>query len=389
MNKTKIKVGTLSICAVALSYMALSPIIASIAADFPGVNETLPQMVFTLPSFMFIGCSPLCGIAMTKIKKKTIAIGGLLCYLIGGLLPFFFHSSIWELLAGSAIIGLGTGFLMPLINGFIVQYFDKNERASLMGMNAIFTALGAMIFIFIGGQLARFGWRYTYLAFLLVLVIILIALICLPKGEPQKAETTDATEKSSAFEMNQYILGLFIIGIIYFIVQNSFNTNSSAYVIDILGEGPAMASMITLVNTIGGIAGGMTFKTITMKFRNQIETITMAVVAVGFFLTFFVHSNVAFIIGSILIGYGFAVINAAGSYLLSLNTRPETNAFTVSIYLALTNFGAAISPIVVNAGAGLFGQGAPAKFLFTGIVIAVICVYSFILNIGKKDIVGG
>ncbi len=386
MNKTKIKIGVLSICAVALSYMSLSPIIASIAADFPGVNETLPQMVFTLPSFMFIGCSPLCGIAMTKVNKKTIAIGGLLCYLIGGLLPFFFNSSIWELLVGSAIIGIGTGFLMPLINGFIVQYFDKNERASLMGMNAIFTALGAMIFISIGGQLARFGWRYTYLAFLLVIVILLLVLICLPQGEPQKAEISETSEKSSAFEMNQYILGIFIIGIVYFIMQNSFNTNSSAYVIDILGEGPSMASMITLVNTIGGIVGGMTFKFLAMRLRNQIETIVMAVVAVGFFITFFVHSNVAFIIGSVLIGYGFAVINAAGSYLLSLNTRPDTNAFTVSIYLALTNFGAAISPIVVNAGAGLFGNGAPAKFLFTGIVIAVVSFYSFMLNFKKRDL---
>ena len=386
MNKTKTKIGILSLCAVALSYMSLSPIIASIAADFPQVNETLPQMVFTLPSFLFIACSPLCGIAMSYIDKKVIALGSLICYLVGGLFPFFFNSSIWQLLIGSAIIGVGTGLLMPLINGFIVQYFVIDERASLMGMNAIFTALGAMIFIFIGGQLARFGWRFTYLTFLLVLVIILIVLVCLPKGEPQKAEGSKAGEKTSAFEMNHYILGLFVIGIIYFIIQNSFNTNSSAYVVNILGEDPAMASMITLVNTIGGIAGGMTFKTIAMKFRNQIETVTMAVVTVGFFLTFFVHSNVIFIIGSILIGYGFAVMNAAGSYLLSLNTRPETNAFTVSIYLAITNFGAAISPIIVNMGADLFGKDAPAKFLFSGIVIGMVCLYSFMLNYKKRDL---
>ncbi len=94
MNKTKTKIGILSLCAVALSYMSLSPIIASIAADFPQVNETLPQMVFTLPSFLFIACSPLCGIAMSYIDKKVIALGSLICYLVGGLLPFFFNLSI-------------------------------------------------------------------------------------------------------------------------------------------------------------------------------------------------------------------------------------------------------------------------------------------------------
>lgn len=387
MNKTKTKIGILALCAVALSYMSLSPIIASIAADFPNVNETLPQMVFTLPSFLFIACSPLCGIAMSYINKKTIALCSLICYLVGGLFPFFFHSSIWLLLTGSAIIGLGTGLLMPLINGFIVQYFDENSRAGLMGLNAIFTALGAMIFIFIGGQLARFGWRYTYLTFLLVLVIIFIVLICLPNGEPQKAEEQSSGKKSSAFEMNRYIFGLFVIGIIYFVIQNSFNTNSSSYAIDVLGAGPSMASLITMVNTVGGIIGGMTFRGISMKFRNQIETFALFIVSAGFIITFFVQNNLIFILGSILVGYGFAVMNAAGSYLLSLNTRPETNPFTVSIYLALINLGAAVSPIVVNACVSIFGEGAPVKYLFSGIVIFIVGICSLILNIraSKKE----
>ena len=90
MNKLKIKIGIMSICAVALSYMVLPPIIASIGADFPDVNETLVQMVYTLPSLLFIIGSPLSGIAMSYINKKTIALFSLGCYLIGGLFPFFY-----------------------------------------------------------------------------------------------------------------------------------------------------------------------------------------------------------------------------------------------------------------------------------------------------------
>lgn len=384
MNKLKIKIGIMSLCSVALSYMALSPIIASIGADFTGVDVTLVQMVFTLPSLLFIIGSPLSGIAMSYINKKTIALFSLGCYLIGGLFPFFFNSSIWMLLVGSLIIGVGTGFLMPLINGFIVQYFDKNDRAPLMGMNAIFTALGALTFIFIGGQLSRFGWRYTYLAFSLVIVIIALVITCLPTGEPQKAEVSEKNGKTSAFEMNPYIFGLFVIGFIYFVVQNAFNTNSSAYAINVLGKDAAMASLVTMINTIGGIIGGMSFSRIAYRAKSQIETITLAIIAVGFFITFFIPSTVAFFAGSFLIGYGFAIFNAAGSYLLSYNTRPETNAFTVSVYLALINFGAAISPIVVNACTGFIGEGIQNKFLFVGIVITIIGVGSYLLN-AKKD----
>ena len=387
MEKTRIKIGILSICAVALTYMALSPVLASIGAEFTGVSETLVQMIITLPSFLFIAFSPLCGFAMGYVKKKYIALAALFCYLIGGLFPFLFNSSIWELLAGSAIIGVGTGLLMPLINGFIVQYFKKDEQAGLMGLNATFTALGALAFIFIGGQLAKFGWRYSYLAFLLVVPIIIIVLFCLPDGEPQKLEVNETAANENAkgqFEMNPYIFSLFLIGFVYFVTQNAYNTNSSAYVAEAVGAGAGVASVVTMANTLGGIVGGATFKGVNGLFRNQIETFTLAIIAVGFFIAYFLPNLPAIIIGSLLVGYGYALFNAGGSYLLAQNTRPDTNAFTVSVYLAFINIGAAISPIVVNVCAGLIGDGAAKKFIFAGVVIAVVAVYSLVLNLKKN-----
>ena len=386
MEKTKIKIGILAICAVALTYMSLSPVLASIGAEFAGVSETLVQMIITLPSLLFIVFSPLSGFLMGYVNKKYIALCGLLCYLVGGLFPFFFNSSIWLLLTGSAIIGVGTGLLMPLINGFIVQYFEKDEQAGLMGLNATCTALGALAFIFMGGQLARFGWRFSYLAFLLVIPIIIIVLICLPNGEPQKFEVTDDTEAKSKgqFEMNPYIFGLFIIGFVYFVTQNAYNTNSSAYVAEAVGAGAGVASVVTMANTLGGIVGGAMFKGINGKFRNQIETVTLLIIALGFFLAYFLPNLPSIIIGSLMVGFGYALFNAGGTYLLAQNTRPDTNAFTVSVYLAFINIGAAISPMVVNVFAGLIGDGAAPKFIFAGVVIAATAVYSLVINLNKK-----
>ncbi len=386
MEETKIKIGILALCAVALSYMAMTPVLASIGAEFSGVSETLVQMIITLPSLLFIVGSPLSGIAMSSVNKKKIAMFALTCYLVGGLFPFFFNSNIWQLLAGSAIIGVGTGFLMPLINGFIVQYFDKENQAGMMGLNATFTALGAMAFIFAAGQLAKFGWRTSYIVFAFVLVIIIVAFICLPAGEPVQAkEFANTNQKStSKFEMNPYIMGLFIIGFIYYVMQNAFNTNSSAYVSEVLGAGAAVASIVTMANTIGGIIGGATFKGVSMKFKNQVETITLVIVAVGFLVAFLIQTLPAIIIGSLLVGYGFALFNAGGTFLLAQNTRPETNAFTVSVYLALINIGAAISPVIVNTCGGLIGNGTGPKYLLAAIIIAAVTIYSFILNRAKK-----
>lgn len=385
MNKTKTKIGILSICGVALSYMALSPVLADIGAEFVRVSETMVQMIITLPNLLFIVSSPISGYLMGYVNKKTIAICSLFCYLVGGLLPFFFNSSIWQLLAGSAIIGIGSGFMMPLLNGFIVQYFEREEQATLMGLNATCTAVGALSFIFIGGQLAKFGWRYSYLVFLGVILIIAVVAFCLPKGEPQKAVLSekDSTVHSSQFEMNPYIFGLFLIGILYFLTQNAFNTNSSAFVAGVLGKGAAVASVITMANTLGGIAGGATFKGLVMKFRNHIETFVLFTVAIGFLIPFFIPHFIALLAGSILVGYGYAVFNAGGTYLLAQNTRPDSNAFTVSVYLALINLGGALSPVVVNFFCSLIGDGVTIKFIFAGIAILAIGIYSLALNMKK------
>ena len=163
-----------------------------------------------------------------------------------------------------------------------------------------------------------------------------------------------------------------------------FTTNSSAYVAEVVGAGAGVASVVTMANTVGGIVGGAMFKGINMKLKNQIETVTLAIISVGFLLAYFVPTLPSIIIGSLLVGFGYALFNAGGTYLLAQNTRPDTNAFTVSVYLAFINIGAAISPMVVNVFAGLIGEGAAPKFIFAGVVIAATAVYSLVINLNKK-----
>ena len=139
-----------------------------------------------------------------------------------------------------------------------------------------------------------------------------------------------------------------------------------------------------MANTIGGIIGGAMFKGLVMHFRNHIETVTLIAVGIGFLLPFFIPNFVALLIGSILVGYGYAVFNAGGTFMLAQNTRPDTNAFTVSVYLALINLGGALSPIIVNVCSGILGDGVSYKYLFSGSVILVVGMYSLFLNTKKN-----
>ena len=379
-SKNTARIGILVACTSSLSYMAFSPVIASIAEAFPETDVSLIQMIMTLPSLLFIVFSPLAGKLAQFVRKKTLVILSLLLYLAGGIFPFFFHSNIWLILTGSVIMGCGSGMLMPVINSIICDYFDDAERGQLMGFNATFVALGAMFFSFISGQLSRLGWHYSFLCFLLLIPVLLVIIKCLPDG----IIFSGGTASKSGFQFSPYIAFLFVIGIIYFTMQNAFNTNSSIYISEMGIGGADTASSATMCNTLGGIVGGLCFGFLAAKTKRQIETVALAMSGAGFLLCFFLPSLIPILLGGAMVGFGFAVFNAAGTYLLSKSLKPENNAFTASIYMAAINLGAALSPMVVNPVSDIFGGTTAMRFLVTGIVIALCALVSVPANLSCK-----
>ena len=130
--------------------------------------------------------------------------------------------------------------------------------------------------------------------------------------------------------------------------------------------------------------GGLCFGFLAAKTKRQIETVALAMSGAGFLLCFFLPSLIPILLGGAMVGFGFAVFNAAGTYLLSKSLKPENNAFTASIYMAAINLGAALSPMVVNPVSDIFGGTTAMRFLVTGIVIALCALVSVPANLSCK-----
>lgn len=382
-TKTKIKIGLLASCAVSLSYMGFSPIIETLIQEFPNESQSLVQMVLTIPNLMFIIFSPLCGTLMLYLRKKSILVASICLYIVGGLFPFFFHANIWCLLAGSLLIGAGSGLMMPCLNGIICDYFEFDEQGTLMGLNACFVAIGAMVFIAASGFLSGFGWHYTYLVFLILIPVLILVLFILPRGEkPAKSENG----KTGGFEKSWVIIAIFAIGFVYFMTQNAFNTNSSLLATEYhMPEGAP--SLYTLINTIGGLAGGMLLGILAKVIKDQIVTVAVAVAAIGFVGAFLVPVFIPSLAFGGFVGFGFASFSAGGTLLVSKYTKQENKAFTIAIYNAITNLGAAISPYFINSLSGCFGNTVSIRFITSGIVLAVLAVISAVICAQFKNTV--
>ncbi|MCF0136035.1 MAG: MFS transporter [Lachnospiraceae bacterium] len=400
--KTKSKIGILASCFCAMSYLTFAPVVASMAASFPEVSLSLVQMVVTLPSLMFIVVSPLSGTLMRRFAKKKLALLAVALYFISAVFGYVFQENFYLVLLGSAIMGCGTGLLMPVTNALICDQFEGTERSSMMGLNATFVAVGGLTFTFLSGQLAKYGWQNCYFVFFLILPLLLTIYLFLPREErcvgdeggssPNKGEYPDAVNDPDAGalkaaaagrpEMNPYIVALFVIGFLYFCLQNAFNTNASVYVEELSLGGASTAGLVSMMNPLGGILGGVIFGLLAAKLGDQIETVALSIAGLGFLLAGGLPSAASILVSGLLVGIAFALFNAAGTFLLAKHLKPENNDITVAIYMAVVNLGAAVSPYVVNFLAGFAGGSSAVKFLLCGAGLILCCAVSFF--IGKK-----
>lgn len=375
-NTLKTKIGILAGCFCAVSYLAFAPIVAAIAQSFPDVSLSLIQMVVTLPSLMFIIFSPLSGKLMQIFPKRTLVLVSVGLTFLSGMVLYAFHESFIFILLGSAIMGCGSGLLMPTVNALICEYFDGQQRGAMMGLNATVVALGGLSFTFLSGQLARTGWGSSFLVFFLTVPVFALVWFCLPKSAAKQAENA---ERKGGFELTPMVMALFIIGFVYFCLQNAFNTNASVYVEELALGDAGMAGLVSMMSPLGGIIGGVLFGLLASKLGKQIETAALLSAGIGFLIAGFIPSLGAVLGGGLLVGIAYALFNAAGTLLLSMKVRPENNDFTAAVYLAFVNLGAALSPYAVNSLSAPFGSAAGVRFMLCGVLITVCAAASALL----------
>ena len=379
----KTKIGILASCFCAMSFIAFSPIVYAVSESFPEYTLSMVQMMVTLPSLMFILFSPLSGVLMRYVPKKTLAICSVAMYFVSGMFSFTFHNSLILILVGSAIMGCGTGVLMPVINALICDNFEGNDRGAVMGLNSTFVAIGGLTFTFISGQLASIDWKYSFLVFLLIIPILIIMAVFLPKSEKTEKGIEKVKKEKVKLHFNSYLIVLFVVGFVYFCLQNAYNTNASVYVDELNAGGTALSGIVTMMNPLGGIIGGILFGFLLSKSKDQIESVALLLAGAGFVFAGIVNSIPSVMIAGILIGAAYALFNAGGTYLLAKNLNSDENEILVSIYMAIVNLGAAVSPYIVNSLSGVFGEGTTVKYLFAGIFILVLTVISVIAGLSK------
>lgn len=166
-----------------LSIMAgtsLAPALPIIQDAFAGhANvEVLTRLVQTMHALFIVISAPIAGAAADRYGRKKLLVFALGLYALSGVSGFFAHS-LTLLLVGRAFLGIAVAICATTSTALIADYFEGQERAGLMGLQSVFTTVGAVVCLGFGGYLADIGWREPFLIYLYAALLIPLAAMVL------------------------------------------------------------------------------------------------------------------------------------------------------------------------------------------------------------------
>lgn len=357
MNPTKITLFVLLSAAMPslLGTAAVAPVLDLMKEAFD-VPEIIVNLVLTLPPLATAAAGFFIGALSDKIGRVKILAVCLLLFGLAGLSGFFLEN-IYAIIAFRLILGVSIAGLIPMVSALISEYYDGATRTKYLGYQATSIGIGTLILQTGCGALAAFGWHYSFLIYILGLVILPFVLIFLrePEHKTECAETSSVKSKAPLHTYLLIYLSMFILAVLMYVPAvnlsyylGTFSQNVSPFWTGLL------LGLFGLMSAVSGFI----FWGFSKRF-NPMEMfgIIFAMESIGILLISLTQNLFLIAIGFSFVGFGVGFGTPNGSLWVSKITQSEVlgkymGGVTVSIFVGLfsTTFIAPLILLVVGAG---------------------------------------
>ncbi|WP_336000750.1 MFS transporter [Halorientalis halophila] len=356
----------------------ISPLLDTLVGPF-GVSEAqigLLMTAFTAPSIVLI---PLVGMLADRIGRKSVILGGLVCFGVGGV-AIAFTTDFRVALGLRLLQGVGFAGLTPIIVTSIGDLYRGGAEATAQGIRFATSGFTLMTFPLLGGALVALAWQYPF--FLYALTFPTAVLILLFFEEPTSEASRRGNADTSASDVVQFVrqpkVAAVLVGrAIPNFLYTAFLTYNSFVVVRLIGGSPGEAGLLitaaSVVHTISATQAGR----ITAVFDSRLYPLLGANLAMGggFAAVGLAGSLPVAVLGSAGIGLGFGTSLSLYRSVITGFTVESLRGSVVSAGSALGRVGATIAPIVmglaVSYGEPLFGFDVAVRGTVTG--AAVLC----------------
>jgi MFS family permease len=341
-----VKAATLSVALLLYTTSMTTPALAEIAKAFPDSSAETIKLIGSIPSLMLCVFSLVSGWLTTKISiKKAIIIASILIFV--GIMPSFFGEMKFILFT-RIVFGAGYGLVFPLASAVVTDLFTGTTKETMMGWKSAVGAAAGVIFQSLGGILAAYSWRFSFLGFLLVIPILLLVIFVLPETPAKKAPVAASGEKiKEGFTRTLFICCL--VGFLLNTVQFSYMLNMALY---LSGEG--MGSALDAANvlsafTAASFVAGLVYVGFSKTAKRFTPAIAILLVGIAFAIAMAAPSLPVMFISAVVFGIGFGFTNPSLTLKAASGvTHPSKTPMAISIYVCCTGVGQFLSAYITK-----------------------------------------
>ena len=358
---------------------AIAPALGIIRDHFSDAPDMLVQLIVSLPALLIIVTNLLFPWLCSLLKTRSLALTGLLLYVVAGA-GCFFVDDIWLLLAMRALLGVSVGMIMPLSTGLLAYYFPPERQASLMGLSAAMNQMGGVVATLLAGLLANIEWNYAFLVYLLGLVAVVLVLLYLP-DERLKGGSGPSLGLLKRFHPS--VVGMFLVMVLFFIYPTRFALSAHAGT----GLSNNVITFIMVGLDVVAFLVGLVFGKLMQGFRYGMKYVAPAGFIAGYLLLSLGSDLPLLLAGSAVIGIANGIGVPYLNTIASMKAGKEAASTVMPLLSAALYLGQFLSPLVVTPlGALCFGAEdllAPFK---AGVIIGVVYLLQAFLT-RKKQVV--
>lgn len=376
VNKTQVKyiVGIYSAAMCIMGMLVPVPILSSIAKTFPDANIAAVQMcVGIIPLCMALSALFVSSVLATRVQKRYTALACHVLIMVAGLMVVAFHDALWQVLAASVFIGIGIGGIQNGTDALIADYFEGQQRGSIMGVYSTFVALGGILWTVLSGILGSREWYMSYAAYAAELPFIIVEFFCLPMGHLEPKRKGNVLKN-----MPREVALITLISFVFVLCFQLFSTNVSLIVAARGFGGTAQSATASTVMTVAGIFAGLLVGPLFRKFKNRAMPLAWCVTILGLVLTLVAPSLGVLCVAGFVTSLGKETYVPLQGNFAAGNSTNEGRAFNLAIGMAGTNFGMALSPLFFEAATAPFGAQISQKFVLGIVIIAVLVVFGMV-----------
>ena len=358
---------------------AIAPALGIIRDHFSDAPDMLVQLIVSLPALLIIVTNLLFPWLCSLLKTRSLALTGLLLYVVAGA-GCFFVDDIWLLLAMRALLGVSVGMIMPLSTGLLAYYFPPERQASLMGLSAAMNQMGGVVATLLAGLLANIEWNYAFLVYLLGLVAVVLVLLYLP-DERLKGGSGPSLGLMKRFHPS--VVGMFLVMVLFFIYPTRFALSAHAGT----GLSNNVITFIMVGLDVVAFLVGLVFGKLMQGFRYGMKYVAPAGFIVGYLLLSLGSDLPLLLAGSAVIGIANGIGVPYLNTIASMKAGKEAASTVMPLLSAALYLGQFLSPLVVTPlGALCFGaEDLLAPFKAGVIIGAVYLLQAFLTR--KKQVV--